>query len=701
MQKTTRAYWRVIFPLTLGSVAFVLLMMLGVASPAVANGASAPDSVIKTTTIKTLYQDWSRRYLKAGGDRNVMIALGAVRGLSPATKAKGWMWLNLISGEVAIQVEGLPETSDVWLVDNQRGQGKSLLPEEGDHMVPLGRLELGSDVAKLETTLGPDFFKDFELDLVVVSQADVSPMESRILIGSRSTFERRHTRERLARQMGITASRKGPNSDLRSFADDPRVRLGLVGQDVLEGGELFFRGTFNGNGRSCGTCHPPENNLVIDPRFIKARRAEDRTDSLFVAERGHPNQVPNLEIPQFLRNFGLILENIDGFEDPLNKFVMRSVPHTLSMATSITPPEDDDADGVLPDGSTLDFLERTGWSGDGAPMPGTLRIFPVGAVIQHYTRNFFIREPGPESFRLQTDDELDKMEAFMLSTGRMNNLDLAGVELTDHQAESGRVLFTTGMGGAKCFACHFNAGANSAFSGNRNVNTGIETVRIQVLDNRGIPPDGGFGGQGLDTFNFDANDDGVFDSFGNGTFNIPPLVEAADTGPFFHTNALKTLEGAVRFYSGEAFANSPGGAIVETVFGEGINLSEEQTQDVAAFLRVINAAFNLSMAIQRIEAAREIENEFGLQEIALTNELLKLANEELGDARRVLKKKNLNPFARADIKRAIRYDDDAIASVDPLMRQEALNSALNLVIQAKDSLGTGLEFEMGEGNLVF
>ncbi|NIO04278.1 MAG: hypothetical protein GTN74_06585 [Proteobacteria bacterium] len=80
---------------------------------------------------------------------------------------------------------------------------------------------------------------------------------------------------------------------------------------------------------------------------------------------------------------------------------------------------------------------------------------------------------------------------------------------------------------------------------------------------------------------------------------------------------------------------------------------------------------------------------------------MKLANEELEDARRVLKKKNLNPSARTEIKKAIRYDDDAIASVDPLMRQEALNSALNLAIQGKDSLGTVLEFEMGEDNLVF
>ena len=37
-------------------------------------------------------------------------------------------------------------------------------------------------------------------------------------------------------------------------------------------------------------------------------------------------------------------------------------------------------DGTLPDGSTLTFEQRTGWSGDGAPQPGTLRMFAIGAA---------------------------------------------------------------------------------------------------------------------------------------------------------------------------------------------------------------------------------------------------------------------------------------------------------------------------------
>lgn len=59
---------------------------------------------------------------------------------------------------------------------------------------------------------------------------------------------------------------------------------------------------------------------------------------------------------------------------------------------------------------------RTGWSGDGAPLGGSLRRFSVGAVIRHFTLNLN-RIPGVD-FRLPTEDELNALELFMLSLGR-------------------------------------------------------------------------------------------------------------------------------------------------------------------------------------------------------------------------------------------------------------------------------------------
>jgi hypothetical protein len=103
---------------------------------------------------------------------------------------------------------------------------------------------------------------------------------------------------------------------------------------IARGRELFFKETFNGNGRTCGTCHPAENNFTIDPAFIATLPPDN---PLFVAEFV-PALKQNFENPRLMREFGLILENLDGFDDLSNKFTMRGVPHVLAMRTSIASP---------------------------------------------------------------------------------------------------------------------------------------------------------------------------------------------------------------------------------------------------------------------------------------------------------------------------------------------------------------------------
>ena len=53
------------------------------------------------------------------------------------------------------------------------------------------------------------------------------------------------------------------------------------GELIARGRQLFFNETFNGNGRTCGTCHPAENNLTLDPAFIATLPPNN---PLFVAE---------------------------------------------------------------------------------------------------------------------------------------------------------------------------------------------------------------------------------------------------------------------------------------------------------------------------------------------------------------------------------------------------------------------------------
>jgi cytochrome c peroxidase len=459
-------------------------------------------------------------------------------------------------------------------------------------------------------------------------------------------------------------------------SEDTRVQLGIVTQDECVGAELFFRDEFGGNGRSCASCHPAANNYTIDPTFIAQLPA---SDPLFVAEQGDP-LLAGLERPDLMRNHGLILENVDGAESPTTKFTMRSVPHCFGLSKSIQAPA-----GPGPQ-------ERTGWSGDGAPGLGRLKDFQTGAIFQHYTQSLD-REEG-EDFIQADEAELSAIDAFLKTIGRTNDLDLALVSLSDAGAQAGRGTF---MEPAKrCNVCHNNAGANLASGINQNFDTGVETVRLGILDVQGIPFDGGFGGQGLLAFNFDADGDGTNDSFGNGAFNTPPLVEAADTGPFFHTNAFNTIEEAVAFYRTAAFNDSPAGA-----FGA-ISMTNTEVANIGRFLRVLNAAMNVQMALARIDAVLPVIDEDHNQSREMQQELLKLARVEAEDALQVLSGVSaLNASAQSNLTSALAFLQTASTHASHTQRQSNAQSARAQLVTANASLGTGMTFVMGGGTFLF
>jgi cytochrome c peroxidase len=458
--------------------------------------------------------------------------------------------------------------------------------------------------------------------------------------------------------------------------NDARVVVGKLSIDTCVGADLFFRESFNGNGRSCATCHRVDRNLVIDPAFMSTLGSND---PLFVAEF-NPSLI-QLEVPTMMRRFGLILENVDGFSpDPRTRFVLRSVPHSLSMATSITNPP----------GSVSPPANRTGWSGDGAPGNGALRDFQTGAITQHYPKTLS-RTVGTD-FRLATTGELDRIDRFLRTTGRLNELDLNTIALTDAAADAGRARFLT----VGCNACHSNAGANASFGGggNRNFNTGVETARHAAL--AGFARDGGFGGT--------AQPDG---SFGDGTFNTPPLIEAADTGPFFHTaitttgssghdaDFVTTIEEAVAFYDTPAFNNSPSGQAGP------INMTDAEIINIGRFLRVLNAAFNVAQASKRIDAVIPIIGSFGDGARGTQLQLLRLAAIDLQDAINVLNAVNLNPTQSSSINQANSLLRSALNASTASQRLSLAKQAQQLAVSASSGLGTNLNIQIGEGTVTF
>jgi hypothetical protein len=671
--------------------------------------------------LEASYKAWETEYVANGGDRNLTLSIGPFKGMSTEyVDAKGYVKLNLVDGIVKADIKGLPASEgwDLWIMDDTTG---TALPEPGDNVVRVGSLTATDGVATIEAKLGDAAFTDFQPDLVVVTRAGKNPIEDRILLATTSLFHELYWSAQRG-EFGVLRNNANaaPAEEEQGLLDkliafvsptasaqigpipNPTTSLQLA---ITRGRNSFFNQTFNGNGRTCGTCHREDESLTITPEFMDDL---PNNDPLFVAEFV-PALAHNFENPTLMRKFGLILENVDGFDDLPNKFVMRGIPHTLALLpNTLRPALVDGTKGALagfnPDGSPIivpgtdpSILERTGWSGDGAPGTGTLREFIQGAITQHYPRTLG-RVPGVD-FRLATTGEMNDLEAFMKSTGRRADLILLPppfakpgtiLSLKDPVAARGQQIFTTpgnvppfffgsNNGAGKCFLCHSNAGAGDTIEvlifgqpeplGNANFNTGVEALPSQpadlVVPPSENPPDGGFG----------RAPNPVFGGFGDGTFNTPVLVEAADTPPFFHNNSVNSIEAAVAFYQGASFNGSPAGGLAN-----GIVLEGTEVQAIASFLRVINVLENVRSSIDLENRAKNAVS------FSQARELLKLSIAELEDAIFVLKCGNLHFDALENLVNALQFDALAADTSDRFFRNLFINEALEEKVRARNKM---------------
>ncbi len=491
-----------------------------------------------------------------------------------------------------------------------------------------------------------------------------------------------------------------PEARLATCSQDLRVTAGLVSPDVCAGADIFFRETFGGNGRTCGSCHPMANNTTVDVPFLTALHQSNPNDPLFVFETDPA--LSGLETGDLL-NAAAVLENVDGFEDPTNKFVSRAINHVLSLRTSLLPD--------FGDGTSNPPVERTGWGGDGSPGDGSLRQFLNGAIKQHFTRTL-ARVEGTD-FRPALPLELELTAQFQLSLGRQNELDLASVRITDADAEDGRQAFMDPQRG-RCNFCHSNAGANFIDTRlNRNFDTGTRHavgnldmgLTIGTMDGHGFV-DGGFGS----TQPIDGDGIGFPDAFGDGTFNPPPLIEAADTGPFFHNNARgPEIEDAVAFYASAPFNFSPAQAFMTARFGTPLNLFAQDSFHIARFLRVLNTAFNADLALQRLSAVKTLLTNYGTspqsatqQQLAnIVSNLLPLADAELEDALQVMSFVSLYPAVQTSFSQARTAIASARQATTLSERKSFVDAAIDSVQAGRPQLGTNITFQLGQGNLMF
>jgi hypothetical protein len=644
----------------------------------------------------------------ANANPDVMrIPLGYVKGLSKSFIAMvGEMAVDLQSGAYSVSLSGLTpgQTYSLWLVDRDE---LDVIPPVPDTVFKLATVPAVGPTAFLTGQLGLLLPFDFRLDRVVVVPGILWGDEAlgagtvnvfQKIFFRRVSLENESTGALLFQEttpapafsalvpdlaaetdalaplsmsspfvLGFatpqdqsTASDTTPqgwstSSDTTAPAQSTSSNRVKLDKLISQGATIFFEEKFNGNGRTCGTCHPASNNFTIDKDFIATLPAND---PLFVAEFNPA--LAQLERPKLMRQFGLILENLDGFSDPTRKFVMRGVPHTEGLQVSLK----------RDSGVESHPVEMTGWSGDGAPGTGSLREFAIGAVTQHFTRN--LARVAGRDFRTPREHELDAMEAFQLSTGRDADLNLAKITFKDASVNAGESLFVNGTNNpaarGTCGFCHTNAGALSAGLGNenRNFNTNVEDRPHPARRIQPFPIDGGFGRS--------ANADG---SFGNRNFNTASVVEAADTPPFFHNNVEATLERAVAFYDGPEF-NAPRDAATR------FDLNQTQIDQIADFLRGVNTLQNISVA--RRELREILANRSDPRREQDTR--LQSAFEDTQDAIDVLTEGGLSAPAVTQLTSARNLIAQAQHTTDASQRRTIVQQAIGKLDAAKTEVAT-------------
>jgi uncharacterized protein YjgD (DUF1641 family) len=153
--------------------------------------------------------------------------------------------------------------------------------------------------------------------------------------------------------------------------------------------------------------------------------------------------------------------------------------------------------------------------------------------------------------------------------------------------------------------------------------------------------------------------------------NTPPLIEAADTAPFFHNHSAKTLEDAIAFYTSETFANSPAGD-----FGV-FDFDRDDIEAIGALLRTLNAMENIRYSnVLSDMAQRSVPK--------LTKERIREVMAETEDAIQVLTKAPVSLYREpvAKLREALKLEKDARKTSSTRKRNSLLRSAASLKQEA-------------------
>ena len=263
----------------------ILALLVALVAVFLAGRASDPGTETVSNPQLDDFAAWPALYQAMEGDTKYPVALSHIRGLSEVpSAARGMVVVNSERGTVTVSVEGLlalpPQAVyEALLVDNIAGPGN-------DDIIVLGELKMRGSDGSLDREVGPGRLREFEVDMALVTR--VMPGESGEFVvgGITSLFYKMGRRASLqAEELSALESSGFFGRTLSSRMTVLASGRGALSQGMIglieQGDTLFFQETFDGNGRTCGTCHRAEDNFALSPAFI-ATLPDD--DLLFVAE---------------------------------------------------------------------------------------------------------------------------------------------------------------------------------------------------------------------------------------------------------------------------------------------------------------------------------------------------------------------------------------------------------------------------------
>ncbi|HEX6723525.1 MAG TPA: hypothetical protein VF107_18295 [Burkholderiaceae bacterium] len=340
--------------------------------------------------------------------------------------------------------------------------------------------------------------------------------------------------------------------------------------DLLKGKRLFERETFDGNGRTCLTCHSRDSGTV-SPHDAQRRFAADPSDPLFRADGSDDGQGNGAT--RMLRDATVLVritlpDNVTIVGDPGARSVVlrRGIPSTLN-----TPALDDK---LMLDGRQPNLLAQArGAIADHAQAqrdPGADELLQI-AAFQH-TPQFFSSLTMLKFAYIGTKPKLPAGRTESEKRGRRFFIDAA---------PSGDLK--TGL----CAGCHSGDMLNETNEfipappfarGGRFQSVGVSEFNQAgnpVLQWRFQNPDG-------TVTEFASPDPGralitgdARDAQAKNAFKIPSLWGAARTAPYFHDNSAQTLDDVARHYALFFGAISP------------IQLSEQDQRDMVAYMKLL------------------------------------------------------------------------------------------------------------------